>query len=62
MEENTLTKEQIDAFKYRQVELASEVLKQAVERISKEYGVVLVPIARIVDGRIVGDIELRNQS
>lgn len=59
MEQQSITKEQIVAYQAARLQLAAQILREAVERISQECEVDFVPYAQIVNGRIVADVELR---
>lgn len=59
MEKIAITDEQIEAHKQQRLQAAAQILQQAVQRMAGECKVEFVPIAKLVDGRIVADVELR---
>lgn len=59
MEQITITDEQIEIHKQQRLQAAAQILHQAVQRMATECKVEFFPIAKIVDGRIVADVELR---
>lgn len=59
MEQITITDEQIEAHRQQRLQAAAQILKDAVQRMAGECKVDFVPVAKLVDGRIVADVELR---
>jgi len=54
-----ITDEQIEAHKQQRLQAAAQILQQAVQRMVTECKVDFVPVVHVVDGRLVGDVELR---